>query len=81
MPTQRAANQRPTRSPHCPTDDTICIAQQFASDLCFGVSRGVPGEAAGGPEQHHGTPNERRDALLTGDEAEDPSVCSGYAAG
>jgi predicted metalloprotease len=31
-----------------------------------------------GSEQHHGTPNERRDALLAGYEGGDPSVCSRY---
>ncbi|HEY8581534.1 MAG TPA: neutral zinc metallopeptidase [Capillimicrobium sp.] len=144
---------------YCPSDDTIYVAQQFASDLYFGVSRGFPGEAAGygraagdfavayviaheyahniqqelgvfaefrgsqarpfelqadcmsgswansvyeqgllepgdleealqtalaigdfevGSEQHHGTPNERRAALLAGYESGDPSACSRY---
>ncbi|HEU4658669.1 MAG TPA: neutral zinc metallopeptidase [Capillimicrobium sp.] len=144
---------------YCPTDDTIYVAQQFASDLFQGVARGFPGEEAGyghaagdfavayviaheyahnvqqelgvfasftgrqarpfelqadcmagawansvyeqgllepgdlqealdtalaigdfelGSEQHHGTPTERRDALLAGYEGGDPSVCSRY---
>lgn len=33
-----------------------------------------------GSEQHHGTPNERRDALLAGYEGGDPSVCSRFVA-
>ena len=32
---------------YCPTDDTIYVAQQFASDLYRGVVRGLPGEQAG----------------------------------
>ena len=141
---------------YCPTDDTIYVAQRFASDLFDGVLRGLPGESAGygraagdfavayvlaheyahnlqqelgiftrlrgsqarpfelqadcmaglwansvyeqgllepgdleealgaalavgdfevGSEQHHGTPPERRDALLTGYESGEPSVC------
>jgi hypothetical protein len=31
-----------------------------------------------GNEQHHGTPTERRDALLAGFDSGDPSVCSRY---
>ena len=31
-----------------------------------------------GNEQHHGTPTERRDALLTGFDSGDPSVCSRF---
>lgn len=31
-----------------------------------------------GSEQHHGTPTERRDALLAGYEGGDPSACSGF---
>jgi predicted metalloprotease len=34
-----------------------------------------------GNAQHHGTPQERRDALLAGFESGDPSVCSRYVAG
>ena len=141
---------------YCPADDTIYVAQQFASDLFDGVLRGLPGERAGygraagdfavayviaheyahnvqqelgiftrlrgsearpfelqadcmaglwansvyeqgllepgdlqealntalavgdfevGTEQHHGTPPERRDALLAGYESGDPGVC------
>jgi predicted metalloprotease len=33
---------------YCPADDTIYIGQRFASELWRGVSRGFPGEAAGG---------------------------------
>jgi predicted metalloprotease len=33
-----------------------------------------------GNAQHHGTPEERREALLTGFESGDPSVCSRFAA-
>jgi predicted metalloprotease len=32
---------------YCPSDDTIYVAQQFASDLWQGVARGLPGESAG----------------------------------
>ena len=32
---------------YCPADDTIYVAQQFASDLFRGVVRGLPGERAG----------------------------------
>ncbi len=32
---------------YCPADDTIYVAQQFASDLFRGVLRGLPGERAG----------------------------------
>jgi predicted metalloprotease len=32
---------------YCPGDDTIYVAQQFASDLYRGVARGLPGERAG----------------------------------
>ncbi|MEA2288966.1 MAG: uncharacterized protein QOD55_963 [Solirubrobacteraceae bacterium] len=32
---------------YCPSDDTIYIAQELASDLWRGVSRGFPGERAG----------------------------------
>ena len=32
---------------YCPTDDTIYVAQQFASELYQGVARGLPGESAG----------------------------------
>jgi predicted metalloprotease len=32
---------------YCPGDDTIYVAQQFASDLWQGVARGLPGENAG----------------------------------
>jgi predicted metalloprotease len=143
---------------YCPSDDTIYVAQQFASDLYRGVLRGLPGERAGhraagdfavayviaheyahnvqtelgifsrarratarptelqadclagawansvyeqgllepgdleeavataqavgdfdtANPQHHGTPRERRDALLTGYETGDPSVCRRY---
>lgn len=143
---------------YCPSDDTIYVAQQFASDLYRGVLRGLPGERAGhraagdfavayviaheyahnvqyelgifsrsraatarptelqadclagtwansvyeqgllepgdlqeavntalavgdfdvGAAQHHGTPGERRDALLTGYESGDPSACRRY---
>jgi predicted metalloprotease len=34
-----------------------------------------------GNAQHHGTPEERRDALLTGYRSGDPSVCGRYVAG
>ena len=141
---------------YCPADDTIYVAQQFASDLFQGVLRGLPGEAAGygraagdfavayviaheyahnvqqelgiftrlrgaearpfelqadcmsglwsnsvyeqgllepgdlqealntalavgdfevGSEQHHGTPPERREAVLAGYESGEPAVC------
>jgi hypothetical protein len=32
---------------YCPADDTIYVAQRFASDLYNGVARGLPGERAG----------------------------------
>jgi len=32
---------------YCPADDTIYIAERFASDLFNGVARGLPGESAG----------------------------------
>jgi len=32
---------------YCPADDTIYVAQRFASDLFSGVARGLPGERAG----------------------------------
>ncbi len=32
---------------YCPADDTIYIAERFASDLFNGVARGLPGERAG----------------------------------
>jgi hypothetical protein len=32
---------------YCPADDTIYVAQQFASDLYRGVLHGLPGERAG----------------------------------
>ncbi len=32
---------------YCPADDTIYVAQEFASNLWNGVSRGLPGERAG----------------------------------
>ncbi len=144
---------------YCPADDTIYVAQQFASDLNAGRLRGLPGEQAGygravgdfavayvlaheyahnlqqelgvfdnrvtpsaepyelqadclagtwansvfeqgrlepgdlreatdaalavgdfdeGNAQHHGTPPERRDALLTGYRSGDPSVCERF---
>ena len=144
---------------YCPADDTIYVAQQFASDLNAGRLRGLPGEQAGdgravgdfavayvlaheyahnlqqelgvfdnrvtpsaepyelqadclagtwansvfeqgrlkpgdlreatdaalavgdfdeGNSQHHGTPTERRDALLTGYRSGDPSICERF---
>ena len=144
---------------YCPADDTIYMAQVFASELYEGIVNGLPGEAAGygraagdfavayvlaheyahnlqqelgifnhsvtpkarpyelhadcwagtwansayqqgrleqgdleealdaalavgdfdfGNAQHHGTPEERRDALLTGYRSGDPSACSTY---
>jgi len=33
---------------YCPADDTIYIAQRFATDLYHGVLRGLPGESSGG---------------------------------
>ena len=146
---------------YCPGDDTIYVAQQFASDLYRGVLRGLPGESAGygraagdfavayvlaheyahnlqqelgvfdngvgrsarpfelqadcmagtwahsvfeqgllqpgdleeatnaalavgdfdvGNEQHHGTPQERRAALLTGYESGEPAQCNRFVA-
>jgi hypothetical protein len=32
---------------YCPSDDTIYIAERFASDLYNGVARGLPGQSAG----------------------------------
>jgi predicted metalloprotease len=32
---------------YCPADDTIYVAQRFASDLYAGVARGLPGESSG----------------------------------
>jgi predicted metalloprotease len=32
---------------YCPADDTVYVAQRFASDLYAGVVRGLPGESAG----------------------------------
>jgi predicted metalloprotease len=32
---------------YCPSDDTIYVSQQFASDLYRGVVRGLPGQSAG----------------------------------
>ena len=32
---------------YCPSDDTIYVAERFASDLFNGVARGLPGERAG----------------------------------
>ena len=159
VPTACGASADDAAAFYCPTDDTIYVAQQFASDLYHGVTRGFPGESAGygraagdfavayviaheyahnvqqelgifasftgrqarpfelqadcmsglwansvyeqglleagdleealqtalaigdfevGSEQHHGTPNERRDALLAGYEGGDPSVCSRF---
>jgi len=144
---------------YCPADDTIYVAQQFASDLNAGRLRGLPGEQAGygravgdfavayvvaheyahnlqqelgvfdnrqtpsaqpyelqadclagtwansvfeqgrlkpgdlreatdaaqavgdfdvGNAQHHGTPEQRRDALLTGYRSGDPSSCERF---
>ncbi|MBI5104628.1 MAG: neutral zinc metallopeptidase [Solirubrobacterales bacterium] len=144
---------------YCPADDTIYVAQQFASDLYRGVLRRLPGEQAGhgraagdfavayvlaheyahnlqnelgvfdnsvsptarpyelqadclagtwaysvyaeghlrdgdieeaanaalavgdfdvGNAQHHGTPQERRDALLAGFRSGEPSACERY---
>jgi predicted metalloprotease len=144
---------------YCPADDTIYVAQQFASDLNAGRLRGLPGESAGygravgdfavayvvaheyahnlqqelgvfdnrqtpsaqpyelqadclagtwansvfeqgrlkpgdlreatdaaqavgdfdvGNAQHHGTPEQRRDALLTGYRSGDPSSCERF---
>jgi predicted metalloprotease len=144
---------------YCPADDTIYVAQVFASDLYRGVLRGLPGESSGygraagdfavayvvaheyahnlqqelgvfdntqtpnarpfelqadcmagawaysvfaagelkpgdlteatnaalavgdfdvGNEQHHGTPTERRDALLAGFRSGDPATCSRF---
>jgi predicted metalloprotease len=145
---------------YCPSDDTIYVAERFASDLYRGVARGLPGERAGygraagdfgvayvvaheyahnlqhdlglftlrgsnsskpfelqadcmagswgnsvyeqglleegdveeamntalavgdfdvSDANHHGTPEERRDAWLAGFESGDPSVCERYA--
>jgi predicted metalloprotease len=144
---------------YCPADDTIYVAQRFATDLYNGVIRGLPGERSGGRaagdfgvayvvaheyahnlqhelglfslgrgnsskpielqadcmagswgnsvyaegglepgdveeavstalavgdfdvsgRNHHGTPQERRDAWLTGFRSGDPSVCSRFA--
>ena len=144
---------------YCPGDDTIYVAQQFASDLFQGVLQGLPGQDAGygraagdfavayviaheyahnlqqelgiftrlrgaqarpfelqadcmaglwansvyeqgllepgdlqealntalavgdfevGSEQHHGTPPERREAVLAGYESGEPAVCRRY---
>jgi predicted metalloprotease len=144
---------------YCPADDTIYIAQVFASELYEGILRGLPGETAGygraagdfavayvvaheyahnlqqelgvfdnrpgsgakpfelqadclagtwaysvfaagelkpgdleeatnaalavgdfdyGNAQHHGTPEERRDALLVGFESGDPGACNRF---
>ncbi len=147
---------------YCPADDTIYIAQVFASELYQGVARGLPGEQAGygraagdfavayvvaheyahnlqqelgvfdnresptarpfelqadclsgawansqyeqgliddadiaeatgaalavgdfdvGNAQHHGTPEERRDALLAGFETGEPARCNAFVPG
>ena len=144
---------------YCPADDTVYVAQRFASDLYAGVARGLPGESAGigravgdfavayvlaheyahnlqqelgvfdnrvtagakpyelqadclagtwansvyeqgqldpgdleeatntalavgdfdvGNAQHHGTPEERRDALLTGFRSGEPAACARF---
>ena len=76
---------------YCPGDDTIYVAQRFAAALYRGVLRGLPGERAGygraagdfdvGNERHHGTPEERRGALLTGYETGEPARCNRYVPG
>lgn len=73
---------------YCSADDTIYVGQQFAAELYAGALRGLPGETAGfgraagdfdvGNAQHHGTPTERRDALLAGFDSGDPSACQRY---
>jgi predicted metalloprotease len=46
---------------------------QEATDAALAV-----GDFDAGNEQHHGTPEERRDALLAGFDSGDPSVCSRF---
>lgn len=46
---------------------------QEATDAALAV-----GDFDVGNGQHHGTPEERRDALLTGFDSGDPATCSRY---